>query len=182
MSVNVRAPVRRRCALSLENAISMGLRSGLAVQPCLEGQRQRWHALFTVAVHLGASQRFVPACQLCRHQPADGAILDHPLLQSARHRRAVHQGRQTSDHLDTLFLQGHGAERRPPSASRIVMLGPSSFSWPRWRSPAPWSEPSSPPFVDCERRRHAPSSSPLGVSPARPTLLSLPGFLSMRRL
>jgi len=29
MSVNVRAPIRRRCALSLENAISIGLRSGL---------------------------------------------------------------------------------------------------------------------------------------------------------
>ena len=29
MSVKVRAPIRRRCALSLENAISMGLRSGL---------------------------------------------------------------------------------------------------------------------------------------------------------
>ena len=29
MSVKVRAPILRRCALSLENAISMGFRSGL---------------------------------------------------------------------------------------------------------------------------------------------------------
>ena len=65
-----------------------------------------------------ASRRIVPACRLCRHQPADGAGRGHPLLQSTRHRRAVHQGRQASYQLDAIVLQGHGAKRGPPSASR----------------------------------------------------------------
>lgn len=33
------------------------------------------------------------------------AGLDHPLLQSARHSRTAHQGRQIRDQLDTAFLQ-----------------------------------------------------------------------------
>ena len=39
-----------------------------------------------------ASGRAVSSRGLCRHQFADGARVDHPLLQSARHGRGLHDG------------------------------------------------------------------------------------------
>ena len=42
---------------------------------------------------------------LRRQQPTYGARLDHTFLQSTRHRRAAHQGRQASDQLDTIVVQ-----------------------------------------------------------------------------
>ena len=56
--------------------------------------------------------------QLCGHQHAYRASLDHSVLQSIRHGRAAHQRRQGGDQLDAPVLHGHGAERGPPSASR----------------------------------------------------------------
>jgi len=36
-------------------------------------------------------------------------------LQSTRHSRAAHQGRQAGDQLDAPVMHGHGAERSPPA-------------------------------------------------------------------
>jgi hypothetical protein len=85
----------------------------LPISGSILGQTSSCHRLSRVA-----SRRVVPARRLRCHQSTNGTRLDHPVLQPTRNGSVVYQRRQASYQLDAIVLEGHGAERGPPSASR----------------------------------------------------------------